>query len=104
MAKKERKASKTSKLSPEVQAFYDKHHQMAVDSFCNQMTDMITDTCAKAHFSVAQALSLPIQLICTMIRDNYEREESDEVKDMVFKSISAGLEDLYAEELQHEIH
>lgn len=90
MAKKQ---SKTSKAA----------HQLFVSTYCNTVTDMVTDTCVKHGFTVAESLSLPIQIVCTMIRDNYDREESDEIKEMVFKSISAGLDEMYAKELQYEI-
>lgn len=79
-------------------------HQAFVSAYCNTVTDMVTGTCAASDFTVAESLSLPIQIICTMIRDNYEREESAEIVGMVHKSIVAGLKEMYDKDLQYEVH
>lgn len=78
-------------------------HQLFVSRYCNKVTEIVTEVSAKRDFTVGEALSLPIQIICKMIFDNYDREESDEIKEMVFKSISAGLDEMYANVLQYEI-
>lgn len=89
----EKKQDKTSKAV----------HQLFVSRYCNIVTEIVTEVFAKKGFTVAEALSLPIQIICKMICDNYDREESDEIKETVFKSISAGLDEMYANVLQYEI-
>lgn len=78
-------------------------HQAFVSAYCNTVTDMVIGTCAASDFTVAETLSLPIQIICTMIHCNYEREASYDAMKFVHSCIEEGLKEMYDKDLQYEI-